>query len=84
MKELVSDFDLDERIDRSELRRVLLNKIDELGEPDSTILIQKFYYNRSSIEIARNVSMTAVAVRARCSRALDKLRAKLIDTGITI
>jgi len=84
MKELVSDFDLDERIDRSELRRVLLNKIDELGEPDSTILIQKFYYNRSSKEIARNVSMTAVAVRARCSRALDKLRAKLIDTGITI
>ena len=84
MRELASDFNLDEHVDRSEMRRVLLDKIDELGEPDSTILIQKFYYNRSSREIAKSVSMTAVAVRARCSRALDKLRAKLVETGITM
>lgn len=83
MQELVSDFSVDERVDRSELRRVLLDKIDELGEPDSTILIQKFYYNRNSKEIAESVSMTATAVRARCSRAMDKLRAKLVEVGIT-
>ena len=46
MAELVSDFSVDERVDSSELRRLLLQKIKELGEPDSTILIQKFYYNR--------------------------------------
>jgi RNA polymerase sigma-70 factor (ECF subfamily) len=83
MQELVSDFSVDEHVDRSELRRVLLNKIDELGEPDSTILIQKFYYNRTSKEIAESISMTATAVRARCSRAMDKLRAKLVEVGIT-
>jgi len=83
MRELASDFSLDEHIDKSELRRVLLDKIEELGEPDSTILIQKFYYNRNSNEIAKSVSMTAVAVRARCSRAMDKLRAKLVESGIT-
>ena len=84
MKELVSDFSVDEHVDRSELRRVLLDKIDELGEPDSTILIQKFYYNRNSGEIAKSVSMTAVAVRQRCSRAMDKLRAKLMEIGMTL
>jgi len=83
MKELVADFSVDEHVDRSELRRVLLDKIDELGEPDSTILIQKFYYNRNSKEIAKSVSMTAMAVRTRCSRAIDRLRKKLVECGIT-
>ena len=82
MRELVSDFSVDEHVDRSELRRVLLDKIDELGEPDSTILIQKFYYNRNSKEIAESVSMTAVAVRQRCARAMDKLRTKLVEIGM--
>ncbi len=82
MSELVSDFSVDERVDRSELRRVLLDKIDELGEPDSTILIQKFYYNKDSNEIARSVSMTAGAVRQRCARAMSKLRSKLVEVGI--
>jgi len=84
MGELVSDFSVDEHVDRSELRRVLLDKIDELGEPDSTIIIQKFYYNRNSKEIARSISMTDVAVRARCSRAISKLRAKLLEAGMAI
>ncbi len=84
MRELVSDFSVDEHVYRSELRRVLLDKIDELGEPDSTILIQKFYYNRNSNEIARNVRMTSAAVRTRCSRAMEKLRSKLVEAGMTI
>lgn len=84
MHELASDFSVDEHVESSELRRILLDKIDELGEPDSTILIQKFYYNRNSKEIAKTVSMTAVAVRARCSRAISRLRAKLVEVGITI
>ncbi|MBR0511333.1 MAG: sigma-70 family RNA polymerase sigma factor [Ruminococcus sp.] len=84
MGELVSDFSVDEHVDRSEMRRVLLDKIDELGEPDSTILIQKFYYNRNSKEIARSISMTDAAVRTRCSRAIGRLRAKLVEIGMTI
>ena len=84
MTELVSDFSVDEQVDSSELRRILLNSIKELGEPDSTILIQKFYYNRKSSEIAKTVSMTASSVRSRCTRAIDKLRGKLAEAGITM
>lgn len=83
MTELVSDFSVDERVDSSELRRILLRNIKELGEPDSTILIQKFYYNRRSSDIAKTVSMTASSVRSRCARAMDKLRIKLAEAGIT-
>lgn len=84
MNELVSDFSVDEHVDRLELRQVLLDKIDELGEPDSTIVIQKFYYNRKFKEIARSVKMTDTAVRTRCSRAMDKLRLKLVEIGMTV
>ena len=83
MAELVSDFSVDDHIESSELRRILIQKIKELGEPDSTIIIQKFYYNRKSSEIAKTVSMTASSVRSRCTRAMDKLRKKLIEAGIT-
>ena len=81
--ELASDFSVDEHIDRTELRKIILDKIDELGEPDSTIIIQKFYYNRNSKEIAKSVSMTAMAVRTRCSRAIGRLRKKLVECGMT-
>lgn len=83
MAELVSDFSVDDRIESSELRSILIKSIKELGEPDSTILIQKFYYNRKSAEIAKTVSMTASSVRARCTRAMEKLRKKLVEAGIT-
>ena len=82
MAQLVSDFSVEEQADSSELRRVLLQKINELGEPDSTILIQKFYYNRKSSEIAETVSMTASSVRSRCTRAIGKLKQKLIEADI--
>jgi RNA polymerase sigma-70 factor (ECF subfamily) len=83
MAELVSDISVDELVDGSELRRILLQKIKELGEPDSTILMQKFYYERSSAEIAKTVSMTASSVRSRITRAMGKLRIKLAEAGIT-
>ena len=83
MAELVSDINVDEKVDSSELRRILIASIDSLGEPDSTILIQKFYYGLSSKEIAERVSMTASSVRSRCTRAMEKLRAALAQSGIT-
>ena len=83
MAELVSDIDVDKKVDSSELRRILLASIGSLGEPDSTILIQKFYYGLSSKEIAERVSMTASSVRSRCTRAMEKLRTALAQAGVT-
>ncbi|MBR2283422.1 MAG: sigma-70 family RNA polymerase sigma factor [Ruminococcus sp.] len=69
--------------EKKELQRVIVEKIRSLGEPDSTILIRKFYYGRTSAQIAKELSMTASAVRSRCSRAMDKLRSLLDAAGIT-
>ena len=83
MSLIPADISVEAHAESSELRRLLISKIKELGEPDSTILIQKYYYNRKSEEIAKNVSMTASSVRSRCTRAMEKLRTKLAEIGIT-
>lgn len=71
-----------EKIENKEMRSVLLNCIEQLGEPDSTIIIQKYFFMRNSKEIAETVSMTPDAVRMRSKRALEKLRKQLSLKGI--
>ena len=79
-----SDKDIEADSDSAETRSILLSKINELGEPDSTIILQKYYYERSSAEIAEILSMKSSAVRMRAARALEKLRKKLANVGITL
>ena len=59
----------------------MLDAVKALGEPDTTIIIQKYYYNRSSDEIAEMVEMKPAAVRKRVSRAVNKLRDMLTAIG---
>lgn len=75
---------IEEDAEKSELRDMLIRLVESLGDPDSTIIFQKFYYNRSSKEIAKKLSMTSGAVRVRCSRALSKLEKLLSSEGITL
>ncbi|MBR5164721.1 MAG: sigma-70 family RNA polymerase sigma factor [Ruminococcus sp.] len=79
-----SGTDIEAEHDSEEVRRIILDKIDELGEPDSTIILQKYYYDRSSKEIAELLSMKSSAVRMRAARALGRLRDLLADVGITL
>lgn len=84
ISEINSGSDIEEDYDKLETQTILIDKINDLGEPDSTIILQKYYYNRSSNEIAEMLSMKASAVRMRAARALDKLRESLTAAGITL
>lgn len=75
---------IEEKAEKSELRDILLNVIKSLGEPDSTIILQKFYFNENSNKIAKKLSMTSDNVRARCSRAMKKLQKLLALQGIIL
>ena len=68
---------VEENSEKTELSEILLNKIEELGEPDSIILIQKFFYERNSTEIGRILGMAPTAVRMRTGRALKRLKTAL-------
>lgn len=52
----------------------LLEKIKELGEPDATIVVQKYYFGRKMAEIAEMTGLKPHAAQVRCGRALKKLR----------
>lgn len=82
--ELSDGTDVAENAEKEDMRRVLLDKIEELGEPDSTIIIQKYYYSRNSKEIASILKMTSESVRMRCSRAIKRLRKLLEKEGMTL
>ncbi len=81
---IASGKSLEEETEKAELREILLKCIDALGEPDATIIVRKFYYDRTSKEIADELSMTATAVRTRCRRALKKIREELHSAGIAL
>ena len=84
LAQMSTGADIEANSDAEETRTILIEKINELGEPDSTIIIHKYYYDRTSEEIAKMLSMKASAVRMRASRALDKLRTSLSAVGITM
>lgn len=71
--------DLGRSTEERALRRRLLEEIERLGEPDATILLQKFYYRRTMSEIAQAVGLSTHAAQVRCGRALKRLQKKLED-----
>ena len=79
-----SNENISESAEQNEISRNILKLIDSLGEPDSTIIIQKYYYGRNSFEISKFVSLSPAMIRVRNSRALKKLRRLLMDNDISI
>ena len=84
MAEIAGDEDIEADSERSEISEILLDKIGEIGPPDSIIIIQKYYYDKSSKEIAEMLGMNAASVRVRCGRAMKRLKKLLDNTGITL
>lgn len=74
LHDIPTDENIQQEIEATMEHKLLYEKIQELGEPDATILILKYFYRRKSKDIARLVHMTPIAVRVRLNRALKKLR----------
>ncbi len=72
--DLPDDTDIPAAQERAELRQRLLACIESLGQPDASIILEKYYYDRSYAEIARHLRMQPAAVRMRAGRALKRLK----------
>lgn len=68
-----------EDLETQERNKRLLEEIRALGEPDATIIVQKYYFDRSMREIAAMTGLSPHAAQVRCGRALKKLRRQLED-----
>lgn len=82
LENIQSDQSVAETAERSQRRQKLLDIVHELGEPDCTIIIYQYFFDRSISEIAQKFSMTVSAVRKRSERARKRLRSVLDDDSI--
>ncbi len=77
--ELPDSFNLENEAERRLTEQRLLRAVDALGEPDSGIIIRRYFYAQPSRQIAAALGMSDAAVRKRISRSLAKLRLILQD-----
>jgi uncharacterized protein (TIGR03435 family) len=68
----------------TQLAPLLDDALNELGETDRTALVLRFFENKSGREMAEAMRMKEDAVQKRLTRALDKLRARLVKRGVTL
>ena len=84
LKEIPSSLSVHETVETTERNRILIDCILSLGEPDSSIILQKYFYDRNSIQIGKILHLSPTAVRMRCNRAMKRLRKLLSEKGITL
>lgn len=72
--QVADDVIIDSELAEDELRREVIQAVENLGEPDASILFRKFYYGESSKDIAQAVGLTVSNVDTRTHRALNRLR----------
>jgi RNA polymerase sigma-70 factor (ECF subfamily) len=72
--QVADDVMIDSQRAEAELVSEVIKAVEDLGEPDSSIVFCKYYYGESSKEIAKAVGLTVSNVDTRAHRALNKLR----------
>ena len=72
--QIADDVSISSELVENELRREVFDAVKKLGEPDTSIIIRKYYFGESSKEIAEALKLTASNVDTRTHRALNKLR----------
>lgn len=77
-----SDIRVDDETEKAVLREIILDCIDRLGEPDSSIIAFYFFYGKTSREIAKALHMSDWVIQKRISRAKKKLKKLLSEAGI--
>ena len=73
-EEIDDGLDVADGVEESVLRARLIHEIQALGEPDSAILIRKYYLGQGSKEIAADLGLTVSNVDTRTHRAIQKLK----------
>lgn len=77
LDETVNLFAVCDDIEKNERSRIVRQAIEDLGEPDSSIIVRRYLLGETAKEIAKDLKMTHEAVMKRASRAKKKLREAL-------
>jgi len=75
------DFSLEINIEQKEINKILGDAVNELGKPDSEIVIRYYFYYQRISDIAEITGMTVDNVKVRLHRARKKIRKYLEERG---
>lgn len=74
---IASETDIEKDVIDSETSDLLIKEIMALGEPDSQIMIRKYYFGQTSKVIAKVLRIKENTINKKVSRALVKLQQAL-------
>jgi RNA polymerase sigma-70 factor (ECF subfamily) len=74
---IASCTDIEKDVIDSETSDLLIKEIKALGEPDSQIMIRKYYFGQTSKAIAKVLGIKENTINKKVSRALVKLQQAL-------
>lgn len=75
--ELEDSLNIETEIEKKLLLKKLMEKINALGEPDSTIIYRRYFFGESSKAIAEYLELTDENVRVRLHRSLRKIEVSM-------
>jgi RNA polymerase sigma-70 factor (ECF subfamily) len=78
----IDETDSDGKTDDN--KHAILNAIKDLPEKYQTILMLKFYEGHSNSELSNILNIKEVSIRSLISRAIQKLKSRLVATNITL
>ena len=70
-----------DEVENKIIAEVIMDALNEIGEPDKEIIIRHYYYYQSSTEISEKMGMKSETVKSRIKRARDKLKTILMKRG---
>lgn len=79
--EAVSDFDLEQTVERSELMRCLNEGLMQVSKEDREIFLRFYFYGEKTSEIGRKLNLNSSTVRSKLTRTRSKLKDYLTERG---
>lgn len=83
VEEAVSGMSLENEVQKKELKKILHEVIEKLGEPDNQVFLMKYFLFMRNKDIAAKLQISEKKVENILFRGKDKLKEMLIRRGIT-
>lgn len=83
-EDIEDDFSITADAEQKEINTKLRSIIDDLKEPDKTILIRYYYYYQSTTKIAELMSIKAETVKTKLRRTRERIKAALLEGGYSL
>lgn len=83
-EDIADDFSITAAAEQEDINTRLKTIIDDLQEPDKTILIRYYYYYQSTTKIASLMSMKVETVKTKLKRTREKIKLMLLEGGYVL